>query len=153
MQPILQMTSGILILRCCGNLSAVVMRSSVYPKRCLRLVSCDQSATSLHCLTSLDTRNSLDLIILLCVLATPGNLFVVAVYFRRMKVSTRACLFALGIADTSICLNCILVITMPVGEIKHLIVIYVFYTSIMFSTGFLVFLTTERCTLDRSSSF
>ena len=69
----------------------------------------------------------------------------VVVYFRRMKTSTSAYMFALGIADTSICLNCILVITMHVGEIKQLIVIYVFNTSVMFSTCLLAFLATERC--------
>ena len=44
------------------------------------------------------------IILMLCVLGIPGNLFVVAVYTRRMTTSTRAYMFALGIVDTIICL-------------------------------------------------
>ena len=85
------------------------------------------------------------IILMLCVLGIPGNLFVVAVYIRRMTTSTRAYMFALGIADTMICLFYTVIHTVHLGRIGILIGIYVFKASVMFSTLLLAFLATERC--------
>ena len=85
------------------------------------------------------------IILVLCVLGIPGNLFVVAVYTRRMTTSTRTYMFALGIADTIICLFYTVMHTVHLGRIGILIGIYVFKASVMFSTLLLAFLATERC--------
>ena len=85
------------------------------------------------------------IILMLCVLGIPGNLFVVAVYTRRMTTSTRAYMFALGIVDTIICLFYTVMHTVHLGRIGILIVIYVYKASVMFSTLLLAFLATDRC--------
>ena len=79
------------------------------------------------------------IILMLCVLGIPGNLFVVAVYMRR------AYMFALGIADTLICLFYTVIHTVHLGRIGILIGVYVFKASVMFSSLLLAFLATERC--------
>jgi len=87
-----------------------------------------------------------DLIIMwLCILGTPGNVFVVAVYFRRMTTSMRAYMFVLGIADTAICVTGIFVLTGRFGTIGRYTILFVFNAAVTFSTCLLTFVATERC--------
>ncbi|KAK2189958.1 hypothetical protein NP493_92g02012 [Ridgeia piscesae] len=83
--------------------------------------------------------------IILCCLGTPGNLFVVAVYFRRMTTSIKAYMFALAIADTLICVCFIILLTMHLGHIGKLVAMNVFVSAELFSTLLLAFFAVERC--------
>ena len=84
------------------------------------------------------------IIVLLCIVGIPANLFVVAVYLRRMTTSIRAYMFALGIADTLICV-CFTIEYTRIGNFGHLVYVYVHNTSLIFSTVLLAFLATDRC--------
>ena len=85
------------------------------------------------------------IVLLICILGIPGNLFVVAVYIRRMTTSTRAYMFSLGIADTAICVSFTIIYTVRFDKIGTLILLCVFNASVIFSTCLLAFLATERC--------
>ena len=85
------------------------------------------------------------ILLVICILGIPGNLFVVAVYIRRMTTSIRAYMFALGIADTTICVCFTIMYTVRLDKIGSLIILYVFNASMIFSTCLLAFLATERC--------
>ena len=90
--------------------------------------------------------NKYDLVfIILCVLGSPGNLFVVAVYFRRMTTSIRAYMFALAIADTSICVCVVILLNTRLGHISKLVAMNVFVSAELFSTLLLAFFAVERC--------
>ena len=83
--------------------------------------------------------------LIMCVLGIPGNLFVVAVYIRRMTTSIRAYIFALSIADTAICVCFTVMYTVRLVNIGSFIFLFVFNTNVIFSTCLLAFLATERC--------
>ena len=85
------------------------------------------------------------MMLLMCVLGIPGNLFVVAVYIRRMTTSIRAYILALGIADTAICVCFTVMYTVRLVNIGSLIFLFVFNMNVIFSTCLLAFLATERC--------
>ncbi|KAK2175521.1 hypothetical protein NP493_721g01006 [Ridgeia piscesae] len=61
-----------------------------------------------------------------------------------MTTSIRAYMFALGIADTLICV-CFTIEYTRIGNFGHLVYVYVHNTSLIFSTVLLAFLATDRC--------
>ena len=82
---------------------------------------------------------------LMCILGTPGNVFVAAVYIRKMTTSIRAYLFALSVVDTAICVCFITLINGHLGNTSAVALIVVFNSSLIFSTTLLAFLAAERC--------
>ncbi|KAI0217538.1 hypothetical protein LSAT2_030692 [Lamellibrachia satsuma] len=82
---------------------------------------------------------------IMCVLGITGNLFVVAVYIRRMTTSIRACILALGIADTAICVCFTMMYTVRLVNIGSFVFLFVFNTNVIFSTCLLALLATDRC--------
>ena len=85
------------------------------------------------------------IVIVMCILGIPGNLFAVAVYIRRMTTSIRAYMFALGIADTTICVCLTIMYTVRLVKVGSVIILYVFNACVIFSTCLLAFIATERC--------
>ena len=82
---------------------------------------------------------------LMCLLGIPGNLFVAAVYIRKMTTSTRTYMFALSLVDTAICVCFTILVNVRFGKIGKLVVIYVFNATLIFSTDLLAFFAIERC--------
>ena len=72
------------------------------------------------------------IIVLMCVLGIPRNLFVVAMYIRRKTTSTRAYIFALRIADTTTCVCVTVGNIVRICRIGLLFDVYVF--NVMFYT-------------------
>ncbi|KAI0242996.1 hypothetical protein LSAT2_009310 [Lamellibrachia satsuma] len=62
-----------------------------------------------------------------------------------MTTSIRAYMFALGIADTTICVCLTIMYTVRLVKVGSVIIVYVFNASVIFSTCLLAFLATERC--------
>ena len=84
-------------------------------------------------------------IISLCALGLPGNLLVIAVYVRKMTTSTRVYMFALAVADSSVCVCAFFVLFIGVTDlVTKLACSSVIDTSITFSMFLLVFISIER---------
>ena len=81
---------------------------------------------------------------LLCVLGLPGNLLVIAVYVRKMTTSTRVYMFALAVADSSVCVCGIVLSATQKDLVKREAILYVINLSILFSSFLLVFVSIER---------
>ena len=83
--------------------------------------------------------------ILLCSLGLPGNVFVFAVYVRKMTTSTRVYMFALAVADLVVCVCPFLYVSTSVTDIvAKLLFSYILNTSMTFSMFLLVFVSIER---------
>ena len=85
------------------------------------------------------------IMLLLCILGMPGNLFVVVIYIRKMTTSMRAYMLALGVVDTVICVCFSVMIIVYTDKLGTLILVFVFNSAVTFSTCLLAFLATERC--------
>jgi len=85
------------------------------------------------------------IMLLLCILGLPGNLFVVVIYIRKMTTSMRAYMFALGVVDTVICVCFLVMLIVYTDKLGKLILVFVLNTAVIFSTCLLAFLATERC--------
>ena len=83
-------------------------------------------------------------VLLLCVLGLPGNLLVIAVYVRKMTTSTRVYMFALAVADSSVCVCGIVLSATQTGWVKRQVLLSVIDMSILFSSFLLVFVSIER---------
>ena len=84
-------------------------------------------------------------ILLLCVLGTPGNVFVIVVYRRALTTSLRLYMFSLAVSDMAICVSYTFVSTVSVSQITVLVIVSLLNMSMMFSTILLTFLSVERC--------
>ena len=82
---------------------------------------------------------------LICLLGIPGNLFVAAVYIRKMTTSIRTYMFALSIADTAICVCFTILVNVRFDKIGIFFFVTVFNATLIFSTDLLAFFATERC--------
>ena len=83
----------------------------------------------------------------LCALGTPGNLFVVFVYLRRMTTALRTYMFALGIADTLTCVPFIIlqIRRLGIGDDRLFAVIAdILVSSRVFSALMLAYLSVDR---------
>ena len=83
-------------------------------------------------------------VLLLCVLGLPGNLLVITVYVRKMTTSTRVYMFALAVADSSVCVCGIVLSATQTGWVKKQVLLCVIDMSILFSSFLLVFVSIER---------
>jgi len=84
-------------------------------------------------------------VLLLCVLGTPGNIFVIVVYIRALTTSLRLYMFSLAVSDMATCVSFTFVSTVSVSQITVLVVVSLINMSMMFSTILLTFLSVERC--------
>ena len=83
-------------------------------------------------------------IFLVCLLGLPGNLFVLAVYIRKMTSSTRVYLFALAVADSAVCVCGIVLTRVFIDFITVQVIICTIDAAISFSMYLLVFVSIER---------
>ena len=91
------------------------------------------------------SESSTTAIIILSALGLPGNLLVIAVYVRKMTTSTRVYMFALAVADSSVCVCAFFVLFLGVTDlVTKLACSSVIDTSITFSMFLLVFISIER---------
>ena len=81
---------------------------------------------------------------LLCVLGLPGNLLIIAVYIRKMTISTRVYLLALAVVDSTVCVCGIILTVSLTNFVTRQVFIYVFDMSTTFSVFLLVFVSIER---------
>ena len=86
-----------------------------------------------------------NVILTLCSLGLPSNLFVIAVYVRHMVSSVRVYMFALAIADSTVCIGAIILSTDPTIVFARF-VLYVLNVAVLFSVFLLVFVAIERLT-------
>ena len=82
-------------------------------------------------------------VLLLCVLGLPGNVLVMTVYVRKMTTSTRVYMFALAVADSTICVGIVLGAAL-IGSVTAKAILCVINTSIAYSVLLLVFVSVER---------
>ena len=85
-------------------------------------------------------------LLVVCNLGLPGNLLVIAVYILNMKTSTRVYMFALAIADLTVCVVGV-VMTAPYvifNEYWTKIFEHLFWASVYFSVILLAFVSIER---------
>ena len=83
-------------------------------------------------------------IIGLAAFGLPGNLFVIAVYVRNMTTSTKVYMFALAVADTTICVGGILFSSSRYGMTLQFILLLLGDFALNFSVHLLVFVSIER---------
>ena len=81
---------------------------------------------------------------LVTVLGLPGNLFVIAVYIRRMTTSTKVYMFVLAIADSSVCICGIVLTSVRIDHVMLCVVLYFVDLSIMLSIYLLAVVSIER---------
>ena len=90
----------------------------------------------------------------MCVVGLPGNVLVLAVYLSKLTTSTRMYMFALAIADMTVCTCGILVTTTDYEYIRHQINVDMIYMGVAFSVLLLAFISIERLlTVRRPHSF
>ena len=73
-----------------------------------------------------------------------GNLFVIAVYIRRMTTSTKVYLFSLATADATVCMGGMVLTRVAINETMKYIVGCCMDISVVFSMYTLAFVSTER---------
>ncbi|KAI0225125.1 hypothetical protein LSAT2_023950 [Lamellibrachia satsuma] len=83
-------------------------------------------------------------VVLICMLGTPGNVFVIAVYVRNMTTSTRVYLFALAVVDSVTCVSGIILTGVPVSQLMVTLLLISGRMSTFFSVLLLAFLSTDR---------
>ena len=83
-------------------------------------------------------------IFIVCLLGLPGNVFVLAVYLRKMTSSTRVYLFALAVADSAVCVCGIVLTRVLIDFITVQVIICTIDVAISFSVYLLVFVSIER---------
>ena len=81
---------------------------------------------------------------LMCVVGMPGNLVVIAVYARTMTTSTRVYMFALAVADLTVCTCGIVLTTIKFAYISLEVITYSVHTALTFSVLLLAFVSIER---------
>ena len=81
---------------------------------------------------------------LICMLGTPGNVLVIAVYVRNMTTSTRVYLFALAVVDSVACVSGIILTGVPVSQLTVTLLLTSGRMSTFFSVLLLAFLSTDR---------
>jgi len=83
-------------------------------------------------------------VLVVCALGLPGNLLVIAVYVAKMTTSTRVYLFALAVADTSICVGGIVLTASLTNVFTQMIIILITSLAINYSVVLLTFVSVER---------
>ncbi|KAI0213084.1 hypothetical protein LSAT2_001915, partial [Lamellibrachia satsuma] len=83
-------------------------------------------------------------IFIVCLLGLPGNVFVLAVYLRKMTSSTRVYLFALAVADSAVCVCGIVLTRALINFITVQVIVCTIDVAISFSMYLLVFVSIER---------
>ena len=80
----------------------------------------------------------------LCSLGLPCNLLVIAVYVRHVTSSLRVYMFALAIADSTICVCLLIIVQTPTIIVIKFVTLIVLDVAVSFSMFLLVFVAIER---------
>ena len=83
-------------------------------------------------------------IFLVVVLGLPGNLFVMAVYIRRMTTSTKVYMFSLAVADSAVCICGIVLTSAKIDHTALNVILYFVDFAITLSIYMLAFVSVER---------
>ena len=81
---------------------------------------------------------------LMCVLGIPGNVLVIAVYVCKMTSSVRVYMFALAVADLTVCVSGLALATIMLGSVGYNVIANTSRVSVIFSLLLLAFVSTER---------
>ena len=81
---------------------------------------------------------------LLSMIGIPGNVLVIAVYAQQMKTSTRVYMFALAVADLTVCVCGVILTSVTLSYLMVQIVVCAGHMTITFSVMLLAFVSIER---------